>query len=732
MGEMAAPPEQYPQADDIEKNRSGCGIGISNLYNGVFRRPKFWPMRRTSSTSSIPANPNDLLSLSSFSSYSKRRRGGSGDTAFLEAIKLDSPRLQPPPPPPQTRQPEVQKPISKQSHSNSPRSILKKSNLSNGLSNTAKVAANQNKQSAQGKKVPKESIGLSGELDLMIIDHQRSKAASGGLVRASSSNVMLHGHLGNLRQPGAKNSNANGSNSTVMGNGNVNSVMGNIVRNNNKSSSDQNQKDQLSSSSGPNLCRALSTSRYDSEALKEMGNEEYKKGKFVEALALYDRAIAMNPEKASYRSNKSAALTGLGRILDAAVECKEAIRIDPSYHRAHHRLATLYLRLGDAETALQHFKNSGKEAKSSEISQAQTLQTHLKYCNEAKKQKDWNAVLQRTRFAILSCADSAPQIFALQAQALLKLGKHEEADVLLVKAPAFDVDACTEFFGPSANAQLLQIRAQVDLAAGRFDNAVALARKAVQLDSSNKEVNGVLRKARVVASARSQGNELFKASKFSEASAAYSEGLEYDPHNSLLLCNRATCRSKLGQFERAVEDCTSALSVRPSYTKARLRRADCNGKLERWEASIQDYEKLIRETPGDEEVSRALFDAQVQLKKQRGEDVQGMKFGTDVIVITNHERFRHFVTSPGMSVVLFCNKHNDKQGLNFLEKLSKRYPSVNFLKVDVEEHPYISKSEEVSGGSLPTFKLYKNGSRVQDIPGSNHELLERSVQYYTT
>ncbi|RZC89475.1 hypothetical protein C5167_027017 [Papaver somniferum] len=641
MGEMAAPPEQYPQVDDIEKNRSGCGIGISNLYNGVFRRPKFWPMRRTSSTSSIPANPNDLLSLSSFSSYSKRRRGGSSDTAFLEAIKLaDSPRLQPPQP--QTRQPEVQKPITKQSHSNSPRSILKKSNLSNGLSNTTKVAANQNGQSAQGKKVPKESIGLSGELDLMIIDHQRSKAAAGGLVRASSSNVMLHGHLGNLRQPGAKNSNANGSNSTG------NSVMGNIVRNNNKSSSYQ--KDQQSSPSGPNLCRALSTSRYDSGALKEMGNEEYKKGKFVEALALYDRAIAMNPEKASYRSNKSAALTGLGRILDAAVECKEAIRIDPSYHRAHHRLATLYLRLGDAETALHHFKNSGKEAKSSEINQAQSLQTHLKYCNEAKKQKDWNAVLQRTRFAISSCADSAPQIFALQAQALLKLSKHEEADALLMKAPAFDVDACTEFFGPSANAQLLQVRAQVDLASGRFDNAVALARKAVQLDSSNKEVNGVLRKARAVASARSQGNELFKASKFSEASAAYSEGLEYDPYNSILLCNRATCRSKLGQFERAIEDCTSALSVRPSYTKARLRRADCNGKLERWEASIQDYEKLIRETPGDEEVSRALFDAQVQLKKQRGEDVEGMKFGTDVIVITNHERFRHFVTSPGRYV----------------------------------------------------------------------------------
>jgi DnaJ family protein C protein 7 len=57
---------------------------------------------------------------------------------------------------------------------------------------------------------------------------------------------------------------------------------------------------------------------------------------------------------------------------------------------------------------------------------------------------------------------------------------------------------------------------------------------------------------------------------------------------------------------------------------------------------------LIRESPGDEEVGRALFEAQVQLKKQRGEDTdQDLKFGSNLIFITSNERFRHFVTSPG-------------------------------------------------------------------------------------
>ena len=70
-------------------------------------------------------------------------------------------------------------------------------------------------------------------------------------------------------------------------------------------------------------------------------------------------------------------------------------------------------------------------------------------------------------------------------------------------------------------------------------------------------------------------------------------------------------------------------------------------QLERWEAAIQDYEMLIRETPGDEEVARALFEAQVQLKKQRGENIKDMKFGSNLVLISSNERFRHFVTSPG-------------------------------------------------------------------------------------
>lgn len=106
--------------------------------------------------------------------------------------------------------------------------------------------------------------------------------------------------------------------------------------------------------------------------------------------------------------------------------------------------------------------------------------------------------------------------------------------------------------------------------------AIQLAGK---LDPSNREVSIVTRRARAVSSARSHGNTLFKEGRFSEACVAYGQGLEHDPYNAVLLCNRAACRIKLGQFEKAIEDCSAALNARSSYTKARLRRADCNVKV---------------------------------------------------------------------------------------------------------------------------------------------------------
>lgn len=82
----------------------------------------------------------------------------------------------------------------------------------------------------------------------------------------------------------------------------------------------------------------------DPEEVKRVGNEMYRNGKFAEALVLYDRAVALSPGNAVCRSNRAAALMELGRLSEAAMDCEEAVKLDPAYARAHKRLASLYLR----------------------------------------------------------------------------------------------------------------------------------------------------------------------------------------------------------------------------------------------------------------------------------------------------------------------------------------------------------------------------------------------------
>ncbi|XP_020275957.1 TPR repeat-containing thioredoxin TTL1-like [Asparagus officinalis] len=558
--------------------------------------------------------------------------------------------------------------------------------------------------------------GTSKKPGGMIREGRRSKKRN-NLIRASSSNIMLFGNLGNVK----------GHRTASIGR----DLLDYLPKTAMELSAEADAKKKVAAKENEGVSQK-EPEELDAEGLKEKGNEEYKNGRFTEAVAFYERAITKDPSKASYWSNKAAAFLGLGQLLEAVTDCKEAVRIDPAYGRAHYRLATLYIRLGNAEKAIDHYKLSQNETSADDMSKAQALQSHLSMSEDARRLKDWSSLLKLAQDAISAGADSSPQVFASQAEALLNLHRHEEADAVLASLPKFNIDASTKFFGAASNAYFFGVRAQVHMEAGRFEDAVIAAEKAAQLDPDNKVLGSLAQKALTVMSAQVKGNDLFKASKFSEACVAYGEGLDEEPYNPILLFNRAACRAKLGQWEKVIEDCDNVLKFHPAQIKARLRRADCNAKLERWGASVEDYEILLRQMPGDDEVVKALFEAHLHLTKQPGEKVKDSENDAGLMTITSENQLMNIIMLPGIYVALFFNKSSEASENLFpsMEGTLKKFTSVKFLKVDIEECPSLAKSENIS--TTPAFKIYKNGSNVKDIAGSDFNQLEHYIKSFET
>ncbi|CAN5952660.1 unnamed protein product [Sphagnum jensenii] len=468
----------------------------------------------------------------------------------------------------------------------------------------------------------------------------------------------------------------------------------------------------------------------DPEEVKNAGNDQYKKGNFSEALSLYDRAIYLAPGRASYKSNRAAALTGLGRLAEAVQECEESIKLDASYIRAQQRLVSLCIRLGRVERAKKILKACGSQLDSGDIQRLEKVEKHLLKCLEAKRASDWNTIVRESEAAMVSGADSAPQILTLKAEALLKLCRPEEADTVIMSAQKVQT-ALRKATGMPPDTNMLIVQADVDMALGRFDDAVTAAEKAFHFDPKNSEVLALLRGARSVALARTTGNDLYKAGRIMEASMAYGQGLLSNPSNAVLLCNRAACRSRLGQYEKAVEDCNAALDAQPHYTKALLRRAHSNYKLERWADALRDYEALKRELPGNVEVARALSEVQLAFKKSLGEETYQMWYGGGVGEISSNDQFRKAVSCSGLAVVLFNTRWSDRcrQMVPVVDKLCKQNLTVKFLQVDVEANPFLAKAESVD--FVPTFKIYKDGFKVKELLGPTEEALEHAVSHYS-
>ena len=86
----------------------------------------------------------------------------------------------------------------------------------------------------------------------------------------------------------------------------------------------------------------MTTPTIDTDALVSQGNALMQSGRFAQAAAIYDRALALNPAEPRAHNNLAVALAEQGQWERAVLAYQEALRQDPGYAEAHYNLGNAF------------------------------------------------------------------------------------------------------------------------------------------------------------------------------------------------------------------------------------------------------------------------------------------------------------------------------------------------------------------------------------------------------
>ncbi|KAH8153246.1 uncharacterized protein LAJ45_02833 [Morchella importuna] len=97
------------------------------------------------------------------------------------------------------------------------------------------------------------------------------------------------------------------------------------------------------------------------EKKKELGNEAFKKNDLNAAKELYSEALAVDPDNKGTNSklygNRALTHSKLGMWKEAIADCDDALKLDPTYHKARRTRAKAFGQLGNWEEAVRELKN---------------------------------------------------------------------------------------------------------------------------------------------------------------------------------------------------------------------------------------------------------------------------------------------------------------------------------------------------------------------------------------
>lgn len=327
------------------------------------------------------------------------------------------------------------------------------------------------------------------------------------------------------------------------------------------------------------------------------------------------------PSSATYLSNRAAAYISNGQYNEALNDCLKADEINPQNPKILLRLARVYTSLGRPQDALHTYARIQPAPSAKDLAPAKAMLLHIEVADDALKNGTTGSMA-------LHALDQAEKLLGLGAlkprkwqlmrgEAYLKMGN------INALGDAQNI-AMSLLRSNSQDPEALVLRGRALYSQGDNEKAIQHFRQALNCDPDYRDAVKYLRMVQKLDRMKAEGNVEYKSGRWQAAINKYSEALEVDPlnkgTNSKLLQNRALCRVQLKDYKGAITDCERAISLDPTYTKAKKTKANALGQSGDWEAAVREFKDLQEQDPQDGSIAKELRKAELELKKSKRKD----------------------------------------------------------------------------------------------------------------
>ena len=335
--------------------------------------------------------------------------------------------------------------------------------------------------------------------------------------------------------------------------------------------------------------------------LNNRGNALKELKRYEEALASYEKAIAGKSDYADAFYNHGVALNELQRYEEAVASYDRVMTLRPGYTAAYYNRGNALKELHRYEDALVSYES----ALAIKPDYAEAYYNRGVALHELKRYEDALVSYE----SALAINPDYPEADYSCGVALQELQRYEDALVSYQRALAINPDYAEAYFsqgflfveltryeaGLASYERALAIRpdyAEACYNSGvvlqklrRNEEAVLCYERAIILKPENAEFHGNL------------GNVLQDLRRYVDALASYDRALAIKPENETLYANRGVALEALRRYREAVFSYDKALALKPDFARAHYNRGLVLIKMQRYKEAIASFDKAFEFKP---------------------------------------------------------------------------------------------------------------------------------------